>query len=105
MQPQSLKMLSEPGTEVAGPPQSRRRLSGGPKPRSHGSHTRTFRTLPDEGLAGAPGAAFSSGREGAMGVSGPEAEQRGPGDASGKWVWGQQDPASVALSWTTLSSL
>ena len=92
---------------MAGPPSPDGALSGGPKPRSHGSHTQEcLERLPEEGLAGALGLHLAVDVQGLWGAAGPAAEQRGPGGASGSvGSGGGRTLAFVALSWTPLSSL
>ena len=55
MQPQSLKVPSEPGQRQLVPPSPDSNLSGGPKQRSCGSHTpERLKHLPDKGPAAVP---------------------------------------------------
>lgn len=56
---------------MAGPPSPDGALSGGPKPRSHGSHTQEcLECLPDEGLAGALGLHLAVDAQGLWGLQG-----------------------------------
>ena len=83
------------GIEVAGLPSPDGALSGGPKPRSRGSHTQEcLERLPDEGLAGALGLHLALDVQGpwrlqslqlSRGDLGMQVEGRGLG-AAGPWL-------------------
>jgi len=95
VQPQEPKDAVRAGTEVAGLPSPDGALSGGPKPRSHGSHTQEcLGRLPDEGLAGALGLHLAVDEQGPRGLQslqlsrgdlGMQVEGRGLG-AAGPWL-------------------
>lgn len=91
MQPQSVKMLSEPGQRWQAPPVQTAPCREGQSP--HGSHTQEcLECLPDEGLAGSLGLHLAVGAEGLWGLQGLQLNRGDLGVQVEVWGLGTAGP-------------